>query len=64
HATTEVTKGRTSIVIAHRLSTIRNAHHVALIDSGQLVEYGTHEELIQRGGQYKRLYDLQFQDIT
>lgn len=64
HATSEVTKGRTSIVIAHRLSTIRNAHHVALIDGGEVAEYGTHEELIARGGQYKRLYDLQFQDIT
>ena len=64
HATTEVTKGRTSIVIAHRLSTIRNANNIALIADGFVAEFGSHDELIRRGGQYKKLYDLQFLDIN
>jgi ATP-binding cassette subfamily B protein len=54
-------KGRTSFVIAHRLSTIRDADQVLVIDSGRIVERGTHEELVQRpGGVYRQLYLSQF----
>jgi subfamily B ATP-binding cassette protein MsbA len=53
-------KGRTSIVIAHRLATVRRADVIFVIDSGQVVEQGTHEELLDNGGLYAKLYDLQF----
>ena len=51
---------RTSIVIAHRLATVRRADVIFVIDEGRVVEQGTHEELIHRGGLYSRLYELQF----
>ena len=54
-----VLSGRTSIVIAHRLSTIRDMHRIHVLDRGQLVESGTHEELVAARGVYHRLYRLQ-----
>jgi subfamily B ATP-binding cassette protein MsbA len=53
-------EGRTSIVIAHRLATVQRADVIFVIDKGQVVEKGTHEELLTHGGLYSRLYDLQF----
>ena len=52
--------GRTAIVIAHRLSTVRNADRIYVIDEGQVVEQGSHEELLERGGLYRDLYERQF----
>jgi len=52
--------GRTAIVIAHRLSTVRNADRIYVIDQGQLVEQGNHEELVALGGLYNELYERQF----
>jgi ATP-binding cassette subfamily B protein len=52
--------GRTSFVIAHRLSTIRDANHVLVINNGEIVEQGTHQELLDRGGFYHHLYVSQF----
>jgi len=52
-------KNRTTIVIAHRLSTIRNADQICVMHEGRIVERGTHEELLEKDGAFKRLYDLQ-----
>ena len=53
--------GRTSIVIAHRLSTIRKANKIIVLDKGEIKEMGTHNELLQKGGFYSRLYEMQFE---
>ena len=53
-------KGRTSIVIAHRLSTIKNADCILVLENGQIIEQGTHQELTGNGGLYSQLSDLQF----
>jgi ABC-type multidrug transport system fused ATPase/permease subunit len=53
-------KGRTTLVIAHRLSTVRNADRIVVLDKGGVVDSGKHEELLARGGLYKRLYEMQF----
>jgi ABC-type multidrug transport system fused ATPase/permease subunit len=55
-------KGRTSFVIAHRLSTIREADLVLVLEAGRVVERGTHDELLERGGLYAELYRRQFRD--
>jgi ATP-binding cassette, subfamily B, bacterial MsbA len=51
---------KTSIVIAHRLSTIRRADKIVVMEKGRIIETGTHAELLERGGRYRRLYELQF----
>jgi ATP-binding cassette subfamily B protein len=56
-----LTTGRTSIVIAHRLSTIQKAHEILVLDKGQILEAGNHQELLQKGGAYSRLIELQRQ---
>jgi ABC-type multidrug transport system fused ATPase/permease subunit len=56
----KILKGRTAIVIAHRLSTVRNADKIVVIEEGVIAEVGKHDELIAKGGLYKRLYDMQF----
>ena len=59
-ATDELMKGRTSLVIAHRLSTVVNADRILVMHHGRLAEEGTHADLLQRGGLYARLHQLQF----
>ena len=61
HAIDTLIKGRTSIVIAHRLSTIRKANKIIVLDKGEIKEMGTHEELLQLGGFYSKLHEMQFE---
>jgi ATP-binding cassette subfamily B multidrug efflux pump len=56
----KILEGRTSIVIAHRLSTVRNADKIVVIEGGRTVETGSHNELLEKGGLYKKLYEMQF----
>lgn len=58
----ELSQGRTTLVIAHRLSTVRAADKIVVMDRGRVVDEGRHEELLERGGIYKRLYELQFSE--
>ncbi|MBV6485322.1 MAG: putative ABC transporter ATP-binding protein [Flavobacteriales bacterium] len=62
HATEVLTKDRTSIIVAHRLSTIKNATTILVIDKGEIVEQGNHNELVKKNGYYKKLYDYQFKN--
>ena len=64
NATAQLTKGRTSIVIAHRLSTIQNADKIIVLDKGEIKEMGSHTELLQKEGFYRKLYDMQFNEET
>lgn len=59
----KLTKGRTSFVIAHRLSTIKNADVILVLNHGDIVEQGNHEQLIAKGGFYAELYNSQFEEI-
>ncbi len=57
-------QGRTSFVIAHRLSTVRRATRILVIEGGRITESGTHQELMEHGGTYRRLYAMQFSDAA
>jgi ATP-binding cassette subfamily B protein len=59
-ATDVITKGRTSIIIAHRLSTIQDADKIFVIESGRIIESGTHSELLANNAHYKTLFEIQF----
>ena len=58
----ELCRGRTTIVVAHRLSTIKNADEIAVISQGKIAEQGSHDELMQRNGEYAKLYRMQFRE--
>jgi len=60
-AVQKLVAGRTSIVIAHRLSTIQRAHQIIVLDKGEIKEVGTHQELLQKGGFYSKLHQMQFE---
>lgn len=62
-ALSRLLKGRTSFVIAHRLSTISEADRIMVVDDGRIAETGTHRELLELGGVYRRLYDAQFREL-
>lgn len=61
-AMAKIMKGRTSFVIAHRLSTIRDADLILVMDQGEIIEQGTHDDLMAQGGFYSNLYNSQFQE--
>ena len=60
----QLTENRTSFVIAHRLSTIKNADLILVMKDGDVIESGTHDELMQRGGFYAELYNSQFEQAS
>ncbi len=60
----EMRKGRTTIVIAHRLSTIKRADKIIVMDKGQIIEMGSHEELLAKGGLYREFWNLQFNESS
>ena len=62
-ATEKLTANRTSIIVAHRLSTIQKADKIILLDHGQKIEEGSHQELLSMNGAYKKLYEIQFSNI-
>ena len=63
NATEKLTKNRTSLIIAHRLATVKKANNIIVMDSGNIIEQGSHKELINNiDGYYKKLYDVQFQE--
>jgi ATP-binding cassette, subfamily B, multidrug efflux pump len=58
----EVMKGRTTFIIAHRISSLKHADEILVLEDGEVVERGTHEQLIQNNGTYQRIYEIQYQD--
>lgn len=62
NAIAKLMKGRTAIVIAHRLSTIQHAHKILVLDKGEIKEQGTHEELLEKGGWYASLHQMQYKE--
>ena len=64
HAIQKLIEGRTSIIIAHRLSTIQNCDKIIVMHKGEVKEIGTHQELLEKGGLYYRLYQLQYKEST
>lgn len=60
----QMMEGRTSFIVAHRLSTIRNADEILVMKEGSIIEQGTHEELMKKGGFYKNLYNSQFVKVS
>lgn len=61
-ALSELCKGRTTIVVAHRLSTVRGADDIAVVQNGQIVQQGSHKQLLAQGGLYRELYEMQFRE--
>ena len=59
----KLSRGRTVIVVAHRLSTVKNADEIVVIDQTGIVERGSHEELLAKGGEYAKLYSYQFKAL-
>jgi ATP-binding cassette subfamily B protein len=63
HAIKRMMYGRTSIVIAHRLSTIKNVNKILVVDKGEIKESGSHDSLLEKGGYYSQLYNMQYKEV-
>ena len=63
NAISQITRGRTCLIIAHRLSTIMNADKIIVLDAGEVVEQGTHDELLRKRGTYWTIYNSQFMEV-
>ncbi len=61
-ALNEVMKGRTTFIIAHRISSLKHADEILVLENGEIVERGTHDQLLDNAGPYQRIYDIQYQD--
>ena len=61
HALSENTAGSTVVLISHRIMTLMHADHIIVLDHGRIAEQGTHEQLLEKGGIYKKIYDIQMQ---
>lgn len=59
----KISKGRTSIIIAHRLATIKNANKIMVFEKGEIAEQGSPQELLQKNGHFKKLYEMQFEEV-
>ena len=59
-----ITKDRTTLIVSHRISSVKNADAIMVIDKGQIIQQGTHNELINKEGYYKALYKKQLQEST
>lgn len=59
----EVMKNRTTFIIAHRISSLKHADEILVFDKGRICERGTHQELLEKGGYYQKIYDLQYRDV-
>lgn len=59
----EVMKGRTSFIIAHRISSLKHADEILVLENGKIIERGSHQELLKKKGAYRRIYDIQYQDL-
>lgn len=59
----EVMKNRTTFIIAHRISSLKHADEILVFDKGRICERGTHHDLLEKGGYYKKIYDLQYRDV-
>lgn len=59
----KLTEGKTSFIIAHRLSTIKNADLILVMNEGNIIEQGNHEELLKQNGFYAKLYNSQFENV-
>ena len=62
YALNDLIEGRTTIIIAHRLATIKNVNRIIVMESGKIIEQGTHDQLVNMKGQYNHYYNLQFND--
>ncbi len=58
----EVMTGRTTFIIAHRISSLKHADEILVLEEGEIKERGTHDELVNQHGPYRRIYDIQYQD--
>jgi ATP-binding cassette subfamily B protein len=62
HAVRAVQTGRTTLIVAHRLATVRDADRIVVMHKGRIVEEGPHDALLEKGGHYRRLWEMQFAD--